>query len=88
MPLYLKEQNIYVDEIFVTGDFRHAVNQRNNLLDVAKEAVKYIWEIAKSVGIVSTDNIHIVPGNHDLTRSDTSRLESIVKSYDFSKSNF
>lgn len=64
--------------------FRHAANQRNNLPDVAKEVVEYIWEIAKSVGIVSADKIHIVPGNHDLTRGDASRLESIVKNYGFS----
>lgn len=88
LPLYLKEQNIHVDEIFITGDFRHAVDQRNNLPDVAKETVEYIWEIAKSVGVVSADKIYIVPGNHDLTRSDASRLESIVKNYDFSHGNF
>jgi predicted phosphodiesterase len=88
LPLYLEKQNIRVDEIFITGDFRHAVDQRNNLPDVAKEAVEYIWEIAKSVGVDSADKIHIVAGNHDLTRSDSSRLERIVKNYDCSSGNF
>lgn len=88
LPLYLQDQNFHTDEIFITGDFRHARYQSDNLPDVAKKVVKYVWEIAKSVGISSPEKIHILPGNHDLTRSDNSKLECIIADYDYSNGKF
>ena len=55
----------------------------------AKDVTEYIIELAKSVGIVkknskgtvdvNKDRIHIVPGNHDLTRGSYHNEEKIVK---------
>lgn len=88
LPLYLKEQEINADEIFITGDFRHAKHQTDNLHNVAKEAVEYIREIAKSVGVSCAEKIHILPGNHDLTRSDAVELDRIINEYNFDKGIF
>lgn len=87
--LFLKNKKLEVDEIFITGDFRHAFFQKDeNILEVAKDSVKYIKEVAKAVGVSSTDNIHIVPGNHDLTRGSNDELDNIIKSYDYDKGDF
>jgi 3',5'-cyclic AMP phosphodiesterase CpdA len=70
--------NERVDEIFVTGDFHHAGKAEK--ADAARRAdaaaaVEFLIKIAKKVipeRIQKTDplakHIHIVPGNHDLTR--------------------
>ena len=87
--LFLKNNKLEVDEIFITGDFRHAFFQKDeNILEVAKDSVKYIKEVAKAVGVSSKDNIHIVPGNHDLTRGSNDELDNIIKSYDYDKGDF
>ncbi|GFI18844.1 photosystem I assembly protein Ycf3 [Lachnospiraceae bacterium] len=69
---YIYEKGICgVDEVFFTGDFRHAgrqIYQQDDL--VAENAVNFLRDIAESVGIVSDTHIHIVPGNHDLKRFD------------------
>lgn len=87
--IFFKEQNIRVDEIFITGDFRHAYFQREcNISDVAKDSIEYIKRVADSVGISSMENIHIVPGNHDLTRSEEKKLNEILQKYDYSHGGF
>jgi UDP-2,3-diacylglucosamine pyrophosphatase LpxH len=87
--LYFNEENIKVDEIFITGDFRHAYFQKDEeISDVAKQAVDYIKKIANSVGITNMENIHIVPGNHDLTRNRKEYLEEILQNYDYSNGGF
>ena len=64
--VFVKKNNITVDEVFFTGDFRNAKNQdKQDLKIVAKEATDFIKEIASSVGVKDTSHIHIVPGNHD-----------------------
>lgn len=88
LPTYLKQQNFYMDEIFITGDFRHAKYQNTNLPAVAKETVKYILEIAKSVGISSAQKIHVLPGNHDLTRDNSLKLEDIISNYNYDRGCF
>ena len=62
---YVSEKNIKVDKIFFTGDFRHAGRQ-NDSDATAKAAVDFLRDIAKHVGVTKDENIHIVPGNHDL----------------------
>jgi len=77
LPKYLEELGVHADELFVTGDFRHAKYQKDADGD-AEQVVEFIWEVAKSVGIVSEKNIHIVPGNHDLTRDNGTKAKKAV----------
>lgn len=88
LPAYLKQQNFCMDEIFITGDFRHAKYQNTDLPAVAKEVVDYILEIAESVGISTAQKIHVLPGNHDLTRDNSIELERIKNSYDYDRGHF
>jgi len=73
-----------VDNLFITGDFRYA----KDLLDqneTAEKAVKLIWEIAQNVGIEKTDQIHIVPGNHEGDKDNKEELEKIIDRYESNK---
>ena len=98
---YFREKNIVnIDEIFFTGDFRHAWRQRNCDADmVAKNAVDFLIFIAGCVGVNDLNHIHIVPGNHDLDRvgivqKDGTRilderiLDEIYQKYDIHKGKF
>ena len=80
---FVKKNNITVDEVFFTGDFRNAKNQEGqDLKTVAKEATDFIKEIALSVGVKDTSHIHIVPGNHDfITDDNEEELKKICKNY-------
>jgi predicted MPP superfamily phosphohydrolase len=87
---YTKEKRILVDEVFFTGDFRHAKNQKKQDVEiVAKEAVDFLRYIASCVGVTSNDHIHIVPGNHDLdcgdleneTNEELKRLNNAIGMY-------
>lgn len=81
--VFVKKNNITVDEVFFTGDFRNAKNQdKQDLKIVAKEATDFIKEIASSVGVKDTSHIHIVPGNHDfITNDNETDLKEICKNY-------
>lgn len=88
LPKYLTDNNIQIDELFITGDFRHAKLQKNERnKDAAQKAIEYIWEIARVVGITESKNIHIVPGNHDRKRLKKGqeklkeRMQMIKRSY-------
>lgn len=91
LPDYLKDLEIQVDEVFVTGDFRFAKEQ-GDTDEVAKAAVAFVRELAKSVGVRDSKNIHVVPGNHDITRlvleEDKGKLSDIRKGYSFESGNF
>ncbi|MDR3305908.1 MAG: metallophosphoesterase, partial [Clostridiales Family XIII bacterium] len=74
---YLKREEICADEIFVTGDYRHAGEQPGEEESVARDAVRFLIEIARQVipkpkrceiDDPPEKHIHIVPGNHDLKR--------------------
>lgn len=55
---FVKKNNITVDEVFFTGDFRNAKNQDGQDLNtVAKETTDFIKEIASSVGVNDTSHI-------------------------------
>ena len=62
---FLKEKNISVDKIFLTGDYRDASCQEGSD-EAAKDIADYIFEIAGSVGVNNIEDILLVPGNHDL----------------------
>lgn len=84
---YLEEKNIAVDELFFTGDFRHALKQKDQQEEeVAQNACDFLMSIALSA-VKDTSNIyrhiHIVPGNHDLLRGDIELLDRIYKEYDY-----
>jgi len=82
LPEYIKDEHITADHMFVTGDFRHAKFQAEDDGSTAREAAEFIVEIAEAAKI-DTSNIHIVPGNHDLKRSENKkRICGIMKDYD------
>lgn len=92
---YVKEKNICdVDEVFFTGDFRHAFKQRNQDADtVAQNAIEFLRWIAYCVGVTETQHIHIVPGNHDLDRecnqeSNKIILNRIYEQYEYNEGRF
>lgn len=79
---YLKEAHITADHLFLTGDYRHAKYQRDNEADAAKASAEFILQIAGAAAVVP-EHIHIIPGNHDLSRlPDCEALEQIKQSYD------
>ena len=89
---YLVEKKILVDEIFFTGDFRHALRQKEQQEDeIIENACDFLIAIAQSV-VKDTDNIyrhiHIVPGNHDLIRGDIGILNMVYENYDPYNANF
>lgn len=89
---YLKEKNIKVDEIFFTGDFRHALHQMGQ---ADEETAQNACEFLESIGQCSLksnkdiySHLHIVPGNHDLSRGNVELLDKIYEKYDPDKANF
>lgn len=75
---FLKNNNVVVDKMFLTGDYRDASNQEDTD-ENAKEAAKYIMDIAECVKIYDVNDILMVPGNHDLNRNYEGRQECIVE---------
>jgi predicted MPP superfamily phosphohydrolase len=86
---YLNEQNIFVDELLITGDYRYAATQKREQAEI-DEVVKYINKIAETVGIKDHSHIQIVPGNHDRDRKkgDLERLDKIRDKYDPASGEF
>ena len=75
--------------MFVTGDFRHALSQ-NDDEEVADATVDFVLKLANSVDVFDSEHIHIVPGNHDLTRHtvDKRKITQIRKEYDVNNGTF
>lgn len=77
-----------MDDIFFTGDFRHAAKQANqDPSEVARNAVGFLRDLAECAGVTDSAHIHIVPGNHDLAREKDSAenralLQEIYTQYD------
>ena len=84
LPKYLAALKDPVDEVFVTGDFRFARDQKDSD-EVAERSVAFVLDLAESVGVNDSEHIHIVPGNHDLNRyanpNDKRKLSRIINSY-------
>ena len=88
LPEYLRKLNVPVDDLLITGDFRHAKYQSDGQKDI-DAVVEYIKLIAKAVKINDLNHIHVVPGNHDRNRLNSARdLNSIRKKYDSQKGLF
>ena len=86
---YIKDNQIEVDELFITGDFRNALAPCNNEQQLVDETIGFINNIANSVGISHPSHIHIVPGNHDLNRCELiPTLDEIRENYDWNDGNF
>ena len=64
---FLKEKEIIVDKVFLTGDYRDASCQAGSD-EAAANIAKYILDVACTVGVNDVENILLVPGNHDLQR--------------------
>ena len=88
LPRYIADRNIKADYLFITGDFRHAKYQKDDDGTVASQAVQFILKIADAAKIDYT-NIHVVPGNHDLTRTkNVDKISKIKKNYDPNEGRF
>ena len=88
---YLQSLDEHVDQVFVTGDYRDA-SQQKDTDTVAAAAAQFIREIAAAVGVADPTNIHLVPGNHDLNKCQTDksrvRLSNIIANFDVDKGVF
>ena len=73
-----------LDLMVITGDLR---NNENNPASVS-DIITVITDVATAAKI--TDNIHIVPGNHDLTRvgDEKERVGNIRKKYQYKHGTF
>lgn len=80
---YLRDLQLHVDELLITGDFRHARLQGKEQNEI-DEVVKYIWKVAETVHIDSVEHIHLIPGNHDRDRikTDIKKIAQIRTKYD------
>lgn len=85
---YLAALDKPVDEIFVTGDFRYALEQEDND-DEARELVAWLGRLSEKI-LIHDDpkHIHLVPGNHDLVQDDATRVEAIRQRYTSDKGKF
>jgi predicted phosphodiesterase len=72
------------DNVIISGDIR---NPRGAY---APEAYEIIKKIAISAGIVDFSKVHIVPGNHDLTRDENKKVDvyKARQEYDFENGIF
>ena len=88
---YLKNLDLSVDELLITGDYRHAGHQGKDPSEIA-DVVKFIKEIADAIGITDVAHIHLVPGNHDRDREDETlggaKTPAIRANYDPNIGNF
>ncbi len=85
----IKELNLKLDFIIITGDFFYKNNSGKNTIP---DTVKFIKELAKSSG-VAPQNVFLCQGNHDLDRNNSKRnktIEDILskKEYELEKSDY
>ncbi len=84
LPAYLEElsQNSSgkgpFTSLFCTGDYRFAP-AKLKIEPAAKDTAQYILGLAGSLGNLSSENIHLVPGNHDLERDYKDAGTSIIE---------
>lgn len=92
LPDFIRDNKLRADELFVTGDYRHAFFQKDAPIEeTAANAVEYILKIAEAAGITEVEHIHLVPGNHDRQRSEGSaadRYADIQKVYSYENGTF
>lgn len=86
---YLKTVKFSIHEIFITGDlgFGPDVEKLKTKADkqkLAKQSAIFIRMIAKQLGISDLKaHVHIIPGNHDLTRSPRRKIyiKGVISDY-------
>lgn len=71
------------DQIVITGDIRNSISGIS-----IDGAIDVIDHIAASAGLLNKEQIHLLPGNHDLKRGNSKKIEEIRKKYDFSNGTF
>lgn len=83
LPQYIKQEHLAPDELIFTGDYRHALYQKNRPVEsIIDEVVELIQAIAAASGINDMRHVHIIPGNHDRDRSQDFRyISKIRKNY-------
>ncbi len=86
---YLTDNGIFADELIITGDFRHALYSKKPIQETANDVKEYIMTIAKTIGIDTSECIHIIPGNHDRKRpKNMSRMNRIKTNYSYESGKF
>ena len=69
--------------VTITGDIR------NGLGGISVDGAKQIIDNIAAAAIISDKNrINIIPGNHDLSRGKSKRIENIVATYDYANGTF
>ena len=71
------------DQIVITGDIRHSKGG----ICIAG-LTKVFDQVALSAKVEDKQRIHFVPGNHDLNRRKSKKIEDIRKKYDFLNGTF
>jgi len=83
--IVVNNNEVRINHIIITGDLR-------NVKDSAKcdEIFEIIRSISKAADITTRNQVHIVPGNHDLKRSaeDEETLSKIRDNYDYERAIF
>ena len=70
-------------QIVITGDIRNSKNEIS-----VDSAIEVINKIAASANVSNKQQIHFVPGNHDLNRGSSKKLEGIRNRYDYINGTF
>lgn len=83
LPRFLREQNFQFNYLFVTGDIRTAYLKSN---DFTREMAGFLKSLCEDAG-VATNNLFIVPGNHDVNR-DSSGRDDAIKRIMFQRSGY
>lgn len=79
---YLEKEGIRADYLFLTGDYRHAGHPGASEESDAEQVATFILRLAQAAK-VPLDHILLVPGNHDLTRTeDFGRISRIQEKYE------
>ena len=71
------------DQIVITGDIRDSIGDIS-----VNDAIAVISRIAKSANVTGKQQVHFVPGNHDLDRYDNDKIGEIRKKYDYINGTF
>lgn len=67
LPKFIKDKSLMAKVLVISGDFRYAPKRNETN---ANQAIEYIRQIAGQMA-VDDEHIVLVPGNHDLTRSES-----------------
>lgn len=70
-------------QIIITGDIRNS-NSETSIEGV----INIIDNIAASAKLLDKQNIHLIPGNHDLNRENNKEIEEIREKYDYDNGTF